>query len=65
MNEKIIRSAVGTKALSTGRIVVINNPMYRNNLGVILKKDTGPKSQENTFWVYVLTAKEQTNGNRG
>jgi antiviral helicase SKI2 len=36
MNEKIIRSPVGLKALSAGRVVIVNNQMYRNCIGIIL-----------------------------
>ncbi|KAJ3271047.1 hypothetical protein HDV01_007128 [Terramyces sp. JEL0728] len=37
MQEKIVNSSVGMKALSQGRVVIINNQMYRNALAVILK----------------------------
>ncbi|KAJ3323070.1 hypothetical protein HDV06_002516 [Boothiomyces sp. JEL0866] len=40
MQEKIINSAAGIKALSQGRIVIVNNQMYRNALAVILKPGT-------------------------
>jgi antiviral helicase SKI2 len=36
MNEKIIRSPVGLKALGVGRVVIVNNQMYRNCIGIIL-----------------------------
>jgi antiviral helicase SKI2 len=41
MNEKIIKSPVGLKALSVGRLVIVNNQMYRNCIGVILGSSKG------------------------
>ncbi|KAJ3253011.1 hypothetical protein HK103_001021 [Boothiomyces macroporosus] len=85
MQEKIINSSVGMKALSQGRVVVINNQMYRNALAVILKVGTsnlvqtaetatrninsnslGKQSMstrnEKTFWMFILTDVNDTNG---
>lgn len=41
MQEKIMRSPVGIKAIATGRIVLVNNQMYRNSIGVIVKGVSG------------------------
>ncbi|KAJ3283372.1 hypothetical protein HK104_010409 [Borealophlyctis nickersoniae] len=37
LRERIVRSPVGSKALSQGRIVVINSSFYRNAIAVILR----------------------------
>ena len=62
MNEKIIRHAIGIKALSVGRLVVVNNQMYRNNLGIILGKFSGNSEMENAYWVFILKDQHEANG---
>ncbi|KAJ3053769.1 hypothetical protein HK097_003454, partial [Rhizophlyctis rosea] len=37
LRERIVKSPVGNKALSQGRIVVVNSSFYRNTVGVILR----------------------------
>ena len=44
MQDKIINHPIAAKALSCGRIVLINTPSYRNTLAVILKPAKSTKS---------------------
>ncbi|KAK5668535.1 Antiviral helicase ski2 [Batrachochytrium dendrobatidis] len=37
LHEKIIKTPIGQRSLSCGRVVIINNTMYRNALGVVLR----------------------------
>ena len=41
LHERILKTPVGLKSLSTGRIVIINNLMYRNTVGVIVQPASG------------------------
>ncbi|KAL2918187.1 Antiviral helicase ski2 [Polyrhizophydium stewartii] len=41
LHEKIVRAPIGQRALSTGRVVVVNNTMFRNALAVVLRSATG------------------------
>jgi antiviral helicase SKI2 len=41
MNAKIINSSQGNKALAPGRIVVVNNAVYRNCVGVLIGAANG------------------------
>lgn len=40
MKEFIIKTPIGIKSLSSGRIIIVNNTMFRNTIGVILKAGT-------------------------
>ncbi|SAM08621.1 hypothetical protein [Absidia glauca] len=61
----ITKSAVGNRALCTGRLVIINNSIYRNVPAVILRSIPGganASSQQKSFCCLVLVPKD-TNGN--
>jgi antiviral helicase SKI2 len=59
MKEFIIKTPIGIRSLSSGRVVVVNNTMYRNTVGVILKSgnamniaqtpQTAARSSQGTF----------------
>ncbi|CAG8511393.1 21781_t:CDS:10 [Gigaspora margarita] len=50
--EKIMSTPQGNKALSQGRIVIINNSYYRNIVAVILKPSS--TKSDRSYWVLML-----------
>ncbi|KAF9575729.1 hypothetical protein EC968_001919 [Mortierella alpina] len=63
--DKIVRQTFGIKALSAGRIVVLNSSFHRNTLAVILKTvaeaDMVAK-QAKSFWCCILSEQMSTDG---
>ncbi|KAL7750016.1 Antiviral helicase ski2 [Sorochytrium milnesiophthora] len=57
LNDKAINSSMSGRAFNIGRIVIVNNSMYRNCVGVILKATGGNTTLRKvaTFSVLVLT----------
>ncbi|KAI8930243.1 NUC185 domain-containing protein [Entophlyctis helioformis] len=45
LHEKLINTALSGRALTAGRVVVINNLMYRNALAVVIKSGSGSNVQ--------------------
>ncbi|KAF9116492.1 hypothetical protein BGX27_002164 [Mortierella sp. AM989] len=60
--DRIVRQTFGIKALSPGRVVVLNSGLHRNTLAVILKTvaeaDLGAK-QSKSYWCCILTEAKQ------
>jgi len=44
MKETIISNAIGIKALCPGRIVIVNNPFYRNAVGMVIQSKSSYKA---------------------
>ncbi|KAI9593337.1 translation repressor [Syncephalis fuscata] len=73
LQERIVFSPAGTKALSAGRIVLINNSQHRNAPAVILKTSgagqitepsvlTTKSTRSRAYWCLILTSKERLAG---
>jgi antiviral helicase SKI2 len=67
VNEFIIQSSVGSKALSVGRVVVINNSFIRNCLAVVLKgagnlgKSSGGQSNKGFYCLILVDRSTESN----
>ncbi|KAG0228083.1 hypothetical protein BGW42_002433 [Actinomortierella wolfii] len=57
--ELIVHSAFGSKALSSGRIVVLNSTFHRNTLAVVIKPVNQQTTQDKSYWCLILQKSQE------